>query len=133
MTGVPSSFIRKFSCFWFSIGADTKHMNFPKSMKVQLAHMPRMMKNAYILTEVRSVMGESVLWMVCVSGPFHIFLSVCACVICSCIFLAASNFSLFETASKTQFVHTWHMHRPFVWLFLYAKDTGSRWCKMWNT
>lgn len=46
-------------------------MNFPKCLKVQGAHLPRMMRNAYIPTEVKSVMDESVIWMVCVSRPFH--------------------------------------------------------------
>lgn len=41
----------------------------------------------------------------------YTFLSVCTCVMCSCIFLAASNFSSSETASKTlcrSFSHVAH-------------------------
>lgn len=43
---------KKVQLFWFSFGADTKYFDFSKCLRVQGAHFPRMMRNAYILTRV---------------------------------------------------------------------------------
>lgn len=96
------------------------------------AHLPRMMRNAYSLTEVKSVVDQSILLMVHVSGSLHTAILHFPFTLCMCdVFLHLSclppTFPSLKLHLKHFFrsFHTCQIHFPLVLLFKYAKTLVS--------